>query len=181
MLPALIGRHPHRFGQARRAAAWLLRVTADNAGGAVYGTITLGVLFAAENAQREGYPGTIEASLIVLALFWLTSFYAHTIGIRLERREPLNLSLLWRSCVYELPVVEGALIPILVLLAAWAAGVKVGSGVNAALWTVAGTIVVLEIASGWRSRPVTRAFLLQAGAGVSMGLAILGLKLLLTH
>jgi hypothetical protein len=53
--------------------------------------------------------------------------------------------------------------------------------VNAALWATAGTIVVLEIAAGWRSRPLARGFLLQAGAGAVMGLALIGLKLVLHH
>jgi hypothetical protein len=53
--------------------------------------------------------------------------------------------------------------------------------VTAALWAAAATIVVLEIAAGRQSRPRTQGFLLQAGAGAAVGLALIGLKLVLNH
>ena len=141
----------------------------------------IGVLLAAEDARREGYPATIEAAVLIVALFWLTSLYAYILGRRLQRREPLNLTLLGRSCVHELPIIEGALIPLVALLVTWVAGFAVSSGVTAALWAAAATIVVLEIAAGWRSRQRTQGFLLQAGAGAAVGLALIGLKLVLHH
>jgi hypothetical protein len=168
-----------RLGRAPRAAGWLLKIAVANAGAAVYGAVMVGVLFAAEDARHEGYPATIEAALIVLALYWLTSLYTHTLGARLRNREPLNAKLLWQGCVYELPIVEGALVPILALLLTWAAGYAVGTGVSAALWTTVVVIVVLEVAAGWRSRRDPRSLLLQAGAGAVMGLALIGLKLVL--
>jgi len=160
-------------------------MAAENAEGAVYGTIMIGVMLAAEDARLEGYPATIEAAVVVLVLFWLTHFYAHILGLRLQKRESLTAPLLWRSCLYELPVIEGALIPVLALLAAWAAGLAVGGGVTAAVWSAAATIVVLEITGGWRSR--TEAFLhvraadhlAQAAVGAVMGLALIAVKLLL--
>jgi hypothetical protein len=166
---------------------WLLNGIALNAQGAVYGTIMIGVLLAAEDARHEGYPATIESAAVVLVLFWLTHCYAHILGVRLQKREPLNAHLLWRTCIYEMPVIEGALIPVVALLGAWAAGLAVGGGVTAALWAAAATIVVLEVAAGWRSR--TQAFLrvraadhlAQAGIGAVMGLALIALKLLLHH
>ena len=60
-------------------------------------------------------------------------------------------------------------------------GLPLASGVTAALWAAAATIVVLEIAAGWQSRPRTQGFLLQAGAGAAVGLALIGLKLVLNH
>lgn len=168
-----------RRARLPRLGRWLLDVTTANAGGAVYGAVMIGVLLAAEDAGHVGYPATIEAAAIVLLLYWLTNLYAHALGFRLRRREPLNLRLLWRSCLYELPIVEGALVPVLVLLLTWAAGLTVTSGVTAALWTAAATIVVLEVAAGWRSRQGPRDILLQIGAGAFMGLALVGLKLLL--
>lgn len=137
------------------------------------------VLLAAENARHAGYPATIEAAVVVLVLYWLTSFYTHALGERLQRRESLNAALLWRSCIHELPVMEGALIPVLVLLATWASGFNVDSGAKAALWAAAGSIVVLEFVAGWRSRLGPRGLSIQAGAGAVMGLTLVGLKLTL--
>jgi hypothetical protein len=99
-----------------RFAARLLAITAANAGGAVYGAIMVGVLLAAEDASHVGYAATTEAATIVILLYLLTNLYSHTLGARLQRREPLNRSLLWRSCLHELPIVEGALVPFVVLL-----------------------------------------------------------------
>jgi hypothetical protein len=165
--------------RAPRVGAWLVDVAAANAGRAVYGVVMIGVLLAAENARHEGYPATIEAAVIVLVLYWLTSFYTHALGERLQRRESLNATLLWHSCIHELPVMEGALIPVLVLLVTWATGFTVDSGATAALWTAAASIVVLEVVAGWRSRLGPRGLSIQAGAGAVMGLTLVGLKLAL--
>jgi hypothetical protein len=168
-----------RLERPRRAGSLLLSLAAENAGGAVYGTIMIGLLLAAEDARRDGYPETIGAAAIVLALYWLMSFYTHTLGARLKTAEPLNRTLFWRSCVHELPIIEGAFVPVLALLVAWIAGASVTSGVTAAMWTAAISIVVLEFAAGWRAQLPLRGLWLQAGAGAVMGFAIIALKLVL--
>lgn len=114
----------------------------------------------------------------MLALYWLSRLYAHTLGMRLRSREPLNASLFLRGCLHELPLIEGAVIPFLVLLAAWAAGVAVASGVTAALWATVVVIVALEIIAGGRSRG-RRARWLEAAAGAAMGLALIALRFVL--
>jgi hypothetical protein len=138
----------------------------------------IGVLLAAEDARHAGYPATLEAAVVVVALYLLTRLYTQTLGMRLRGREPLSASLVWRSCVHELPIVEGAVIPILALLVAWAAGFNVGSGVTAALWVTAVVVVVLEVLAGWRARERRRLWP-QAVAGASMGLVLISLKLVL--
>ncbi|HST19124.1 MAG TPA: hypothetical protein VLK36_15770 [Gaiellaceae bacterium] len=165
------------MGATSRAAALLLTSAAENAGGAVYGAVMVGVLLAAEDARHEGYGATIEATLVVLALYWLTSLYTQTLGIRMRRREPMNVELLWRSCIHELPVLEGGLLPVVTLLVAWAAGFAVTSAATAGLWAAAVSVVLLELAVGWRSRQ--RRIWLQAIVGVSIGLALIALKLVL--
>jgi hypothetical protein len=92
-------------------------------------------------------PATFEAAVIVLAIYLLTRLYTHSLGDRMRAREPLNTALVWHSCVHELPVLEGALIPVLALILAWAVGAPVASGASAALWAAAASI------SSWRSRP----------------------------
>jgi hypothetical protein len=133
---------------------------------------------AAEDAGHEGYPATIEAAAIVLALYWFTSLYTHTLGVRLQGGESLSTGLIWRSCVHELPILEGALIPVLALLLTWAAGFTVTSGATVALWAAAASLVVLEVAAGLRSRH-RRGLWRQACAGATIGLALIALKLVL--
>jgi len=156
-----------------------LSLAAENVEGAVYGTVVIGVLFAAEDAPRVGYPETLEAAALVLALYWLTGFYAHELAIRVERREQLNLRRIWHTCLHELTIIEGGLIPVLALLVAWAAGASVTDGVAAALWTTAATIIALEVAAGWRARPGPKRLVVQVAAGVAMAFAIVALKLML--
>jgi hypothetical protein len=163
----------------RRAAGWLARVAVDNAGGAVYGTVMVGVLLAAEDTHREGYPETIGAATVVLALYWLMSLYTHTLGIRLRTRGRLSLRLLGRSCAYELAMVEGAFVPVLALLIAWAAGATVTSGVTVALWATVASLITLEAAAAWRAHLRPQEVWLQAALGAVMGLAIIALKLIL--
>jgi hypothetical protein len=154
-------------------------LAAENIEGAVYGTVVVGVLFAVEDAPRVGYLETIEAAVLVLALYWLTGFYAHELATRVQRREQVNLKLMWRSCLHELTVIEGGLIPVFALLVAWASGASVSVGVAAAVWTTAVTLVALEVAAGCRARPGFKPLLIQAGAGLAMGMAIVALKLML--
>ncbi len=85
----------------------------------------------------------------------------------------------WRSCSHELPIIEGAAVPIVALLVAWAAGATVSSGVSAALWTAVISIVGLEFIAARRAHLPPRVLWLQIGAGVIIGSAILALKLVL--
>ena len=165
--------------RVRRALAWLAKVTLDNASGAVYGTVMLGVLLAAEDPVGVGYTDTIGAALVVLALYWLMHLYTYTLGIRLRTGEPLNTRVFWRSCLHELPVIEGALLPLVVLALSWVAGASVSTGVTIATWTAAAAILVLEFIAGWRSRLGLERLWLQAALGTLIGFAIIGLKLLL--
>jgi hypothetical protein len=170
---------PTSPGRLRRAVDHLLDLTAQNVEGAVYGTVMIGVLFAVEDARRETYAETVEAALIILLLYVLTHLYAHFLGERLRAREPLTAKLLWHSCLHELPILQGAIVPVFALLVAWILGATSTEGTTAALWTTAVTIVTLEVLAGWRARLGARELLLQAGTGAIFGLTIVGLKLVL--
>jgi hypothetical protein len=146
---------------------------------AVYGTVMVGVLLAAEDSHREGYPETIGAAAVVLALYWPMSLHTHTLGIRLRTRGRLNLKLLWHRCAHELAMVEGAFVPVLALLTAWVAGATVTSGVTVALWATVLSVVILEVAAAWEARLRPQEVWLQAAVGAVMGLAIIALKLIL--
>jgi hypothetical protein len=68
---------------------------------------------------------------------------------------------------------------LLVLIVAWTAGLPIGDGVAVAVWAAVATVVVLEVLAGWRSRRRPLDFVMQAVAGVAMGLALIAVKLLL--
>lgn len=166
-------------GRLRRVADGLLDAVAENVEGAVYGTVMIGVLFAVEDTAHETYAETVEAAFIILLLYVLTHVYAHFLGMRLRAREPLSAKLLWRSCLHELPIIQGAIVPVLALLIAWILGAKSSEGTNAALWTTVVMIVVLELAAGFRAKLGAVELLLQAGTGTILGVMIVALKLVL--
>jgi hypothetical protein len=155
-----------------------LTITTENVGAALYGAAVIGVLLAAEDSRREGYPATLAAAAIIVVLPWLADVYTQVLGVRLRSREPVSLGLIWRTCVHELPILEGALIPIVTLTVAWAAGLAVTSGVNAALWGAVAAVVMVELIAGWRSRG-RRGLLLQTTIGAAVGLGLIAVRLVL--
>ncbi len=164
--------------RGRRGPRWLYQLTVQNTGAAVHGALLAGVMLAAEDAGHEHYPETIAAAATVIVLYWLAGVYSATVATRLRERDAFTAAILWHSCAHELPVIEGGLVPILVLLIAAAAGANVTVGVAAAVWAAALAVLGLELATDWRARGSGR-FWLRAGAGVALSLAIVAVKLLL--
>ncbi len=87
----------------------------DNPSGVIYGTIAVGAVLAAESTRRETFADTIEATVIILGLYWLAHTYATVVGDRLKTRETLSSGRLWRAFLHEGAIVKGAAIPIAVL------------------------------------------------------------------
>jgi hypothetical protein len=150
-----------------------------NASAAVYGTIAVGVLLAAESKRQSSFPDLVAAIAIAMVLYWLAHSYASALGERLERRERLSLRLLWRRLAHERAIIEGASPPLVVLLIAWAAGATVGSAVTAALWTCAASVALLELLAGLRARLGVGELGLQVSTGLALGAAIVLLRVLL--
>ncbi len=164
---------------ARRAATWLVAAAVGNPEGAVYGALLVGVLLAAEDAHRETYGETIGATAIVLLVYALVGLYTHILGARLRTKEPLARALIKRSLIHELPLIEGGVTPVVVLVVAWAAGVSVTSGVRAAVFATAISIVVLEVAAGWRARTQGSSIWVRAAVGALAGLGVVAVKVVL--
>lgn len=166
-------------GRVRRTAAWLVATSVGNAEGAVYGALLIGILLAAEDAHRETYAETIGATTIVLVLYWLTDLYTRVLGVRLRTQERLARPVIRRIVVHELPVIEGGIVPVVVLVLAWATGASVRIGVTAAVVAAVVSIIGLEIVAAWRARPSGAAVWLRAAAGALAGLAIVAVKVVL--
>ena len=90
-------RRPHRRigGLAAAVSRWV--EPEDNPSGVIYGTIAVGAVLAAESTRRETFPDTIEATVIILGLYWLAHTYATVVGDRLKMRETLSTDRLWRA------------------------------------------------------------------------------------
>jgi hypothetical protein len=160
-----------------RARDWLL--PGENPSAAVYGAIVIGALLAAESGQHETYLDTIGSAAVATALYWLAHAYASVLGHRLDSHEPLTAGVLARALTHDWALVRGAAVPLLALLLAWIAGASQQTAVTVALWSAAACLIAFELIAGLRSHATRGELVLQIGVGVTMGVAILGLKVIL--
>jgi hypothetical protein len=161
----------------RRAAGW--RFPAESLARAVYGVITIGALLAAESGTHESYTQTLGSALIAAGIFWLAHAYTSLLGRRLATRGRLTAGELSDALIRESAILAGASIPILVLLCGWAAGAAQETAATAALWSAVAGVIALEIVAGIRSHATRGELALEAGVGITMGMAILALKVVL--
>jgi hypothetical protein len=141
----------------------------------------IGALLAAESGSHDTFAETIGSAVIAVGIYWVVHAYSETLGRRLMTPGRLTLGALWRALRYEWAIVEGAAIPLLVLVFAWAIGTSQETAVTAALWSAVACVIVFELVAGIRSQATPAELALDVGVGVLLGLAILALKLVLHH
>lgn len=150
-----------------------------NYGSAVYGLITVSTLLAAESASSETYAETILGVVLALLLFWLAHGYSEFVARRAETGERLTRAGIRWMLRWELPILVGAVPPLVGVLIAWAAGAGLGTAITIALWIGAATILVAEVIAGRQAELPRRELALQALVGTAFGVLILVLKLAL--
>lgn len=160
-----------------RVLDWAL--PGKNPAGAVYGTITVGALLAAESSLRDTYPETIGSVVVALLVYWLAHSYAELLGHRLESHEPLTVRALGWALGRDWAIVRGAGAPVLALLVAWAVGATQETAVTVALWICAGSLVAFELLAGLRTRARPAELVLQLCVGATMGVGVVILRVIL--
>jgi hypothetical protein len=100
---------------------------------AVYGTISVGALLAAESAKQETYLATVGAVALTLLLYVLIHSYSDYTGERLTGGEPLKFEGLGQTIVRESWLLVGAGIPLVALLASWVLGASLSTAVTIAV------------------------------------------------
>jgi len=145
----------------------------------VYGIIVIGALLAAESGRHESYLDTVSSTVIAAALTWLAHSYASILGRRLAEGERLSAAALLGALEHDRGILRGAALPLLALVAAWAAGAALQSAVTAAMWSAIASLIAFELLAGIRSRASSRELALEVGVGAAMGVAILALKVVL--
>jgi|SRR5947209_17829304 len=151
----------------------------ENPEAAVYGLLAIGALLAAESGRHETYVRTLLSAVIAAGLYWLLHAYALALGRRLgspERLTPRSLAL---ALAQARPLLRGAAMPITALLVAWLAGAAQGTAVTIAMWSAIVCLVIFELVAGLRSRASPSELALDAGVGVTLGVAVLALKIVL--
>ncbi len=146
---------------------------------AIYGTMTVGALLAAESAGGETYAETVIAVLITLVIYWLAHSYAEFASERLKEREPLRLEVLGRIMVNQVPILFGAAIPLVAVVILWAASASLSTAVTVAVWTSAVVVVLIETLAGIRAKRTGRELVFQTMFGGLLGLLIIVLRLTL--
>ncbi|HUO72370.1 MAG TPA: hypothetical protein VMU39_16495 [Solirubrobacteraceae bacterium] len=151
----------------------------SNLGAAIYGLITVGALLAAESTQQETYSATLVAVVITLIVYGLAHSYADFTSWRLEKSKPIALDDLRRTLRSQLPILAGAGIPLIALLAAWALGASLDSAVTVAIWAAAAAIVAIEFIAGLRAGQTGRALVTQTAVGALLGGLMVVIRLVL--
>jgi hypothetical protein len=167
--------------RARHAAIEALdwALPGKNPAGAVYGTLTIGALLAAESALHDTYPETVGSVAVALVTYWLAHSYAELLGRRLATHERLTVRGLGRALGRDWAIVRGAGAPLLALLVAWAVGASQETAVTAALWTCAVSLVAFELLAGLRARARPAELTLELCVGAAMGLGVVALRVIL--
>jgi hypothetical protein len=150
-----------------------------NPGGLVYGTILIAALLSAESAKVESYWETLAGVALTEIIYWLALSYSEFAGDRVAEGQPFTVGGFWRSAQHELAVSEGALVPVLVLIGCWIAGVQLYNGIRFAIWGSAAVIVFAEVVIGIRSDQHGRQLAVSAALGVVFGLLVISLRLIL--
>jgi hypothetical protein len=166
-------------GEEGRGARGVFRLIINNPGSAIYGTIAVGALLAAESVRRETYGRNVEAVVITLVIYWLAHSYADMAAERLRSGARLTFGRLLKTMLHELTLLAGATIPLATLLICWAAGTRLSAAVIAALWTSAAIVVMIELSAGIRGRLALRQFIAQALVGAVLGSLVIFLKVVL--
>ncbi|MGO8877685.1 MAG: hypothetical protein ACLQNG_18220 [Acidimicrobiales bacterium] len=167
-----------------RSDRWFIRlarlvVPEENPAGVVYGTIVAGALLAAEAPRHETLPSTAGAVVVSLALYWIAHTYAHNAGDRAQTGSPWTVSRLLKSAGHEFNIIKGALVPLLVLLMAWAIGAGTSTAVRCALVSSVVMLFLVELTAALRSSRRPASVVLGVLVSVLLGLGVLTVNVLL--
>ena len=151
----------------------------ENSGAYVYGTILVATLLAAESPGHETYGETAGAVALALVIYWVAISYAEYVGHRAADGEHFTAGGFTTAALHELPVMIGAVGPLVALVACRLAGAPLHLGVTVAVWSAIGLIIATELGLGIRSRLDGVDLVVQTGFGIIVGVAVIGLRLLL--
>lgn len=144
----------------------------------MYGTITVAALLAAESARHETYLETVGAVAAVMVLYWLAHSYATLMGRRIEGRERLQLRTIGQTAGHELPILTGAMLPLLAVLISWAAGARLTVAVSVGIWISVAMLLLIEVVAGISAKLSAVALVIQTVFGAVLGLLIIAIELI---
>lgn len=154
----------------------------ERLGGFIYGTIlSLSVLVGAAKAYPHHAWKVVVLLAVTATVFWLAHVYAHSLAHVLSLDQHLSLAELRRIGRHESSILEAAILPVAALLLGAVGLVSTKS----AIWIAYGLGLAVLTASGLIFARVERlgglATLLVIALNVALGVALVALKLFVTH
>jgi hypothetical protein len=149
--------------------------------GGIYGTIVTAAIMATAGSQLRA-AGEVAAVLITLTVYWIAHEYADLLGSHIAGgRLPA-----WRDIRGALTaswtMVSASYLPLIVLLAATAAGAAATDAASAGLAAAALGLILYALAAGRAAALGRRPQILIAASAAVLGLAMIALKIfVLTH
>jgi hypothetical protein len=138
-------------GQLMRSG-WRARQHA-NLSGAIFGVITAAAVIAAAAGHDAPLEEILTGTVVTLVVFWLAHVYAEVVAHHISGRHRPSLSAVRAAMVAELPVLEGPMLSLLLLLAGVLGLLEHDTAINLALWAVVAQLVAWGVAyarqQGW--------------------------------
>ena len=144
----------------------------------IYGTIVAASVLAA--GSQETTRGVVELVVVTLLVYWLAEQYAHALAHSLAGHRASRADLL-DGLREGWPMVQASYLPVGVLIVSWLVGLSTDAAIDVALTACVVVLFVLGWQGGVRRGLLLRGRLLSAAVAGSFGLAVVVLKLFVTH
>jgi hypothetical protein len=154
----------------------------ERLGGFIYGTIlVLAVVVAGARAYPHGAGHVAALVAVTSVVFWIAHVYAHLLAEGVAKEERLSMSMLRQVAKRERGILEAAVPPV-VALSLGAFGLY---SARTAGWLALGLGLTVLVVQGFAFAHVERlgrvGTLLVVAANLGLGLALVALKLLVSH
>ena len=154
----------------------------ERLGGYIYGTIVvLATVVAGAKAYREHVGHVALLVLITTVVFWLAHVYAHALAHSVARDQHLSRAAVSEIARRESSIIEAAIGPIVALLLGHWGVISERTAVWLAIACGFGVLVAQGFAFARAERLGRLATLAIVGVNLGLGLALVGLKLWVSH
>lgn len=144
----------------------------------IYGTIVAASVLAA--GANQSTLGIIVLVVVTLVVYWLAEQYAHALAHSLAGQRP-DRGVVIAGLREGAPMIQASYVPVLVLTGCWLLGLGTNASVNIALTVCVGILFALGWRGGVRRGLLLRGRLVSAATAGSFGVAVVVLKLIVTH
>ena len=144
----------------------------------IYGLVVAASVLAAGSGDK--FRNVVALLVITLLVYWLAEQYAHILGHSLAGHRPARGSVL-QGLREGWPMVQASYLPVGVIVLSWLLGTSVNTAVNLALTACVIVLFVLGWLGGHRRGLRLRGKVISAAIAGALGLAMVLLKLYVTH